>query len=88
MFASRLMLLTVVTAILAFPALPARAQDFELCFATADRVANGETLSEEDKQVGHAACQKALAATSSIMQKQQLQEADFDIIGRPPKPSN
>jgi hypothetical protein len=52
------------------------------------RVANGEKLAEEEKQAGHAACQRALAQTSSVTQKYQLQEADFDIVGRPPKPAD
>jgi hypothetical protein len=42
-------------------------------------------VSEEDKRTAHEACQRALAATSSIMQKYQLQEADFDITGTRPK---
>jgi hypothetical protein len=66
---------------------PALAQDIETCFATADRVADGETVTPEDKSAGHEACQRALAATSSVVQKYQIQEADFDIVGRP-KPSN
>jgi len=48
-------------------------------------VANGEKVTPEDKDAGHEACQRALAATSSIMQKQEIQEADFDIVGRPKK---
>lgn len=64
----------------------ARAQDIDLCFAVADRVAAGEDVSEADKRAGHEACQRALAATASIVQKYQIQEADFDIVGRPPKP--
>jgi hypothetical protein len=65
---------------------PARAQDIDLCFATADRVANGENVPAEDKQAGHQACQRALADSASIVQKYQIQEADFDITGRPKKP--
>jgi hypothetical protein len=62
---------------------PARAQDIEICFVTADRVTNGERVTPEAKTAAHEACQRALAATSSIMQKQDIQEADFDIVGRP-----
>lgn len=88
MFARSLTLLILDSAMLAVNAPPALAQDFELCFATSDRVANGEKISEEDKQAGHEACQRALAETSSVTQKYQIQEADFDILGRPPKKSN
>jgi hypothetical protein len=73
---------------LAAAAVPAQAQDAAICFSTADRLVEGETVSEEEKRVGHEACQRALAETASITQKYHLQEADFDIIGRPPKPEN
>jgi tryptophan synthase alpha subunit len=72
-----------VVAMLALEARPAHAQDIEICFATADRVAGGEQVSAADKEAGHKACQAALAATSSIVQKSQIQDADFDIVGRP-----
>ena len=39
----------------------ARAQDIDLCFTVADRVAEGEAVSEADKRLGHEACQRALA---------------------------
>jgi hypothetical protein len=43
----------------------------------------------EDKKTGmRPGCQLVLAATSRIMQKQQIQEADFDIVGRPKNKSN
>ncbi len=61
------------------------AQDINICYATADRVTNGETVSDEDKKAGHEACQRALAATGSVVQKYQFQEADFDILGTRPK---
>ncbi len=64
---------------------PAHAQDIEVCLATADRVTKGEQVTPEAKTAGHEACQRALAATASIMQKQDIQEADFDIVGRPPQ---
>ena len=73
---------------LALAAGPAHAQDVALCFGTADRVVSGETVDEATKQAGHEACQRALAETSSVVQKYHLQEADFDIVGRPPKASN
>jgi len=44
---------------------------------------DGETLADADKHAAHEACLRALSDTSSIVQKYQLQEADFDIIGRP-----
>jgi hypothetical protein len=88
MKAKHSILLAGVAALLALAAGSARAQDFELCFATADRVSNGEKIEAKDKQAGHEACQRALAQTSSVTQKYQIQEADFDIVGRPPKPSN
>ncbi|MGB3037480.1 MAG: hypothetical protein WBB72_08865 [Methyloceanibacter sp.] len=43
---------------------------------------DGETLADAEKSQAHAACLRALSDTSSIVQKYQLQEADFDI-GRP-----
>ena len=66
----------------------AQVQDFQLCFDTADRVSSGDKIGDREKQAGHEACQRALAATSSVTQKYQIQEADFDIVGRPPKPPN
>ena len=62
---------------------PALAQDMQLCFAASDRVKDGETLADTEKNQAHAACLRAFSDTSSIVQKYQLQEADFDIIGRP-----
>jgi hypothetical protein len=83
-----LALFVVAALVIAVEARPAHAQDIEICYATADRVANGEKVTPEAKTAGHEACQRALAATSSIMQKQDIQEADFDIVGRPSKQSN
>jgi hypothetical protein len=87
MVARRLILLISSGLLIAFTTAPALAQDIEICFATADRVANGEKVTPEDKDAGHEACQRALAATSSIMQKQEIQESDFDIVGRPKQPN-
>src|SRR5262245_39717138 len=81
----RYAILTSVAAMLACAASPASAEDVATCFATADRVTGGETVDEAAKKEGHEACQRALAETSSIVQKYQLQEADFDIVGRPQK---
>jgi hypothetical protein len=62
---------------------PALAQDMQLCFAAADRLKEGETLADTEKRTAHEACLRALSDSSSIVQKYQLQEADFDIVGRP-----
>jgi hypothetical protein len=62
---------------------PALAQDMQLCFAAADRLKEGETLADTEKRTAHEACLRALSDTSSVVQKYQLQEADFDIVGRP-----
>ncbi len=80
----RTSLLLAAAFVSAFPISAAGAQDIDTCFAIADRVANGEAVTEADKEAGHKACQAALAATASIVQKSQIQEADFDIVGRPP----
>ena len=45
----------------------------------------GGKLEEKEKQAAHEACQRALAATSSVVQKYHLQEADFAITGTRPK---
>jgi hypothetical protein len=59
----------------------ASTQDATHCFLTAERVEAGETLDEAEKKEAHEACQRALAATGSVIQKYQFQEADFAIIG-------
>ena len=79
------MTLTSIASMLACAASPASAEDVAAYFATADRVTGGEAVDEAAKKAGHEACQRALAETSSIVQKYQLQEADFDLVGRPPK---
>ncbi|MGE5259697.1 MAG: hypothetical protein ACM3MH_02335 [Actinomycetota bacterium] len=82
--------LAVLTLALAatLPAGAVCAQDIDLCFATADRVAGGEEVTDAEKEAGHKACQAALAATASIVQKSQIQDADFDIIGQPKQAPN
>jgi hypothetical protein len=88
MLARRTTLLAVLVVSLVLTSRAARAQDIDLCFATADRVAGGETVSDAEKEAGHKACQAALAATASIVQKSQIQDADYDIVGRPaPEPN-
>ena len=56
--------------------------DASLCLITAERVDAGETLSGAERQEAHEACLKALAATGSVVQKYQFQEADFTITGK------
>jgi hypothetical protein len=63
----------------------AAAQDAQLCFDAADKVTDGGKLDDAERQAAHAACQRALADTSSVVQKYQLQEADFDVTGTRPK---
>jgi len=55
--------------------------DASLCLITAERVDAGETLSGAERKEAHEACLKALAATGSVVQKYQFQEADFAITG-------
>ncbi|MFZ0398470.1 MAG: hypothetical protein WAM06_10630 [Methyloceanibacter sp.] len=75
--------MAILAALTAAMSAPALAQDMQLCFAASDRVKDGETLADTEKHTAHEACLRALSDTSSIVQKYQLQEADFDIIGRP-----
>jgi hypothetical protein len=70
---------------LLFSASVALAQDAGLCLSTAERVQSGERITDQEKRAAHEACQSALAATSSIVQKYHLQEADFEIMGNRPK---
>jgi hypothetical protein len=88
MLIGRVILVWLAALTLAAVSFPARAEDAALCFGTADRVTDGEQVTEEEKRAGHEACQRALAETASITQKYHLQEADFDIVGRPPKPED
>jgi len=62
-------------------AAPASAQDAALCLATAERAERDEKLSNAEKQAAHEACVRALSDTASVVQKYQLQEADFQIMG-------
>ena len=75
--------MAILAALPAAMSAPALAQDMQICFAASDRVKDGETLTDTEKHTAHEACLRALSDTSSIVQKYQLQEADFDIIGRP-----
>jgi hypothetical protein len=64
---------------------PVFAQDADRCLVVAGRIDDGREVSAEEKRLAHEACMRALADTSSIMQKYHLQEADFDITGTRPK---
>jgi len=85
---ARTLLPTLALGVLASALAPlsALAQDAQICFDAADKVTDGGTLEDAERQAAHAACQRALAATSSVVQKYQLQEADFDVTGTRPKP--
>ena len=88
MLARSLTLFSLFVLAFAAAAEPTRAQDMQICYDTADKATEGSTIDETERQAAHEACQRALAATSSVVQKYHLQEADFDILGRPPKPAN
>ncbi|ODR98184.1 hypothetical protein AUC69_09685 [Methyloceanibacter superfactus] len=62
-------------------AMPASAQDADLCLTTAERAASGEELDGDEKTKAHEACLRALSDTASVVQKYQFQEADFAIMG-------
>jgi hypothetical protein len=47
-------------------------------------VTRSEDVSPEEKSAAHEACLRALAASSNIVQKYHLQEADFDVTGTRP----
>ena len=80
-----LLSVTILASLPAAKSAPVLAQDMQLCLAASDRVKDGETLADAEKSQAHAACLRALSDTSSIVQKYQLQEADFDIMGNRPK---
>jgi hypothetical protein len=72
----------VITLALAILPTSVLAQDeASLCLITAERVDAGETLSAAEREEAHQACLAALAATGSVVQKYQFQEADFAITG-------
>ena len=60
----------------------ASATDGTTCLISAERVDEGDVLSSEEVQEAHEACIRALAATGSVIQKYQFQEADFTITGK------
>ena len=67
--------------VLAGFALPAAAQDADLCLTTAERVDAGEALGDAERKKAHEACLRALSDTASVVQKYQFLEADFAITG-------
>jgi|SoimicmetaTmtHPA_FD_contig_71_384026_length_1292_multi_2_in_0_out_0_3 hypothetical protein len=83
MFLRNFVSMAILGLSLAVLSAPALAQDMQLCFAAADRLKEGEALADTEKRTAHEACLRALSDTSSVVQKYQLQEADFDIMGRP-----
>lgn len=56
--------------------------DGDTCFAAAERVEAGETLSAAEREEAHQACRRAISATASVLQKYQFDEADFAITGK------
>jgi hypothetical protein len=73
----------VGVALVASPTLAGPA-DVETCLAASDKATDGQPLADDEKRAAHEACQRALADSANIMNKYHLQEADFDIVGRPP----
>ena len=71
MFARNSTLLLFAFAVLALAASAAQASSFDaqICFDAADKVTDGGKLEEAEKQAAHEACQRALAATASVVQK-------------------
>jgi putative N-acetylmannosamine-6-phosphate epimerase len=82
----RILFALTLASLATWQAAHAQEQDAVLCFDTADRVRDGETVADAEKRAAHEGCLRALSATASIVQKYQLQEADFDIMGTRPKP--
>ena len=80
----RLLALLIMIGLLVAYAGSALAQDVNICLATAQRLSEGATIGDEEKRAAHEACLRGLAITSSVVQKYQLQEADFEIMGTRP----
>ena len=78
------LLLTLALTFLTMPAL-AGPSDFDTCLDAGDKAKVQGPLGEEEKRAAHEACQRALSDSSSVVMKYHLQEADFDILGRPPR---
>jgi len=63
------------------PALASPA-DGSTCFAAAERIDAGESLSPAEREEAHQACRRAISLTASVLQKYQRDEADFVITGK------
>lgn len=63
------------------PALASPA-DGNTCFAAAERIEAGESLSPAEREEAHQACRRAISLTASVLQKYQFDEADFVITGK------
>jgi len=82
---ARLLLgIALITTTAASRPMPAVASpvDGNACFAAAERVEAGETLSAAEREEAHQACRRAISATASVLQKYQFDEADFVITGK------
>ena len=62
MLARNLTLLSLFVLAFATAVEPARAQDMQICYDTADKVTDGGTIDEAERKAAHEACQRALAA--------------------------
>lgn len=71
----------IAVGLASLPATVSAQDEASLCLITAERVDAGETLSAAEREEAHQACLAALAATGSVVQKYQFQEADFAITG-------
>lgn len=56
--------------------------DGSACFVAAERIDAGEALSPKERDEAHQACRRTIAATASVTQKYQFEEADFAITGQ------
>lgn len=74
--------IAVFTSALAPLQASASAADGDVCLSAAERVDEGEVLTDAEKTEAHEACRRALSATASLMQKYQFEEAIFAITGK------
>lgn len=80
--ASTSALTLAIGAFLTASAALANPKDVDACLEASDKMKAEGTLREEEKVMAHEACQRALSDSSNVVMKYQLQEADFDIMGR------
>jgi hypothetical protein len=83
MHAQSVGLIVAIGLILAVQPALALPGDIDACLDAGYRSKTKGPLGEDEQRAGHEACQRALADSSNIMEKYGLQEADFDIVGRP-----